>query len=251
MFGKHYYNKTIRNTIAVFGTLFNNIKIGRTGPNGTLVNQERVPIAYGPRQKYLERVLQRPDLREDKVAIKLPRMAFEAEAPVYDAERQLPKLNTALAGNSVVWVPAPYRIPMNLSIMARNEEEALQIVEQIIPYFRPSLGVRIRPVDGQPDIVDDIKITLQSVSKEDNYEGEFTEKRVIIYTLSFDVLINIYGYIDPQDLSANAGGLIKKSIIRINEHTSITHEVNPSEANADDEFVIDISILEDLGYDQI
>lgn len=251
MFGQHHYNKTIRNTMAVFGTLFNNIKIGRTGPNGTLINQERVPIAYGPRQKYLERVLQRPDLREDKVAIKLPRMAFEADAPVYDSERQLPKLHTARAGNSRVWMPAPYRIPINLSLMARNEEEALQIVEQIIPYFKPSLSLRIRPVDGQPDILDEIKITLQSIMKEDNYEGEFTEKRVIIYTLSFDVLINIYGYIDPQDLENSNNGLIKKSIIRINDSSSITHAVNPIEANKDDEFVIDVSILEDLGYDQV
>lgn len=245
----YFYNETIRKAIAVFGTLFNEIYVGRTDASGNLSNEQRVPLAYGPKQKFLERIQERPDLESEKVAIKLPRMSFYDEAPVFDPENQRSSLQKTTFPSSspgenvaaVVYRPAAYRIPFELSIYARNNNEALQIVEQIIPYFKPSLGLKMKPIEGFGDVVDSAKIILQSVGKEDTYEGGFTERRAIIYTLSFDFILNIYGKVN------NDSAVIKTVAIDFLEQDTndlfetMTVAVNPSTADADDVYTIDIT----------
>jgi hypothetical protein len=244
MNGEYYYNKTLRNSVALFGTLFNQIYVSRNGKN-----QSRVPIAYGPRQKFLQRVDQRPELPGDHGQIKLPRMSFQMEAPVYDPERQKNannshKLVSTVGGESVaarVWQPASYILPFELSIMTTNQDEAFQIIEQIIPHFKPSIGLRVKPVTGVDDIVDDIIIALQSITKQDDFEGDQNTQRVIIYTLTFDMRINIYGRID-QNVS-----VIKESIVTFKDYDDsenlvrISVAVNPESANEDDSYTIDVT----------
>jgi len=249
MIGAFYYNETIRTCVAVFGTMFDNIYVARKNGTGGYSNQKKVPIAYGPRQKYIERATEREDLTADRVAIKLPRMSFEADAPLYDAERQKAKQNyqvlaSTTAGSSFgarVWAPAPYIIPFELSIMSRNQDEVLQILEQIIPYFKPSLGIKIKPVAGVDEIVDEITIRLQGISKDDQYSGDMGERRLIVYSLSFDMLINVYGRID-QDVE-----VIKTAIVNIRDtdtsetYLTKTAAVNPQSADRDDAHTIDIT----------
>lgn len=226
--------------------MFNDIHVGREDGNGNLVNQTRVPLAYGPRQKFLERLKEREELPENHVGLKLPRMSFMNEAPVYDPERQMTKLQKKRVGNKAVWSPAPYRIPFELMIMVRNEDEGLQIIEQILPYFKPSLGVRIKPVDGEPEITDELKIVLQAVSKEDSYEGDFTSRRAIIYTLTFDMLINIYSRVSEQT------NVIKTAIVQFNDSDSgiefqkITHAVTPKSADEDDSYTIEVTVTDGI-----
>ena len=76
MFGLHFYHATMRKSVAVFGTLFNDISVVRKKSDGSIVNQVRVPLAYGPKQKFLARLDQETGF-DAPMGIKLPRMAFE------------------------------------------------------------------------------------------------------------------------------------------------------------------------------
>lgn len=250
MQGGYYYNETIKQAVAIFGTLFNNMYISRSGKG-----QMRVPLAYGAKQKFLNRLSERPILPDEHVAITLPRMSFEMEAPVYAAQYQKNRNAYQIQASSQdganvaskVWQPSPYLIPFELNIMTRNLDEAHQIVEQILPNFKPSLGLKIYPIKGNTDIVDDVNISLQTISKEDSYEGDMSERRLIIYTLLFEMRINFYGNVN-QDIN-----VIKKSIINfIDSDTNTTlmtrtDAVNPQSADEDDVYTIDTSYT--FGYD--
>lgn len=90
MFGKYYYNRNIRNIVVLFGTLFNDISIRRTLSDGTVQQKIKIPIAYGPTEKYLARIDQLPlDETSERVAITLPRMSFEITSMAYDGSRKL------------------------------------------------------------------------------------------------------------------------------------------------------------------
>ena len=240
----YYYNETLKQAVATFGTLFNNMYVSRQGKN-----QKRVPLAYGPTQKFLGRVQERPELPSEHVAIELPRMAFEMDAPVYASQFQKNRtanqnLVSTVDGQSVatkVWQPVPYLIPFELNIMARNLDEAHQLVEQILPKFRPSVGLKIYPIQGNTDIVEEVNITLQTISKQDDYEGDASQRRLIIYTLQFEMRINFYGRVD-QDFN-----VIKSAIVNFidsssnNRMLTQTVSVNPESADEDDVYTIDVT----------
>jgi hypothetical protein len=141
MLGTYFYHKRIRKSVAVFGSLFNNIYVLRSGANGEVFNQQKVPLSYAPREKFLDRIRENEDLQSDtKVAVKLPRMSFEMLAIDYDPQRQLPKTNKFKRlneeyGPANIYTPVPYNITFQLNILAKQQEDALQIVEQIIPFF--------------------------------------------------------------------------------------------------------------------
>lgn len=213
-----------------------------------------MPIAYGPRQKFLERINQRPDLEEERVAIQLPRMSFSYDTPLYDSERQRNKRTYVQEGRDKIKSPAPYRIPFQLSIYSKNEDEALQIIEQILPYFSPSIGVKMKPVSGM-DFTDEIIFSYLSANKEDNYEGSFEDRRVLIYTLTFEARVNLYrntryfgrygsdNYGDIQDRP-----VIKNVTIKNIDEDEVPFDgmklvVTPQSAGADDLYEI---ICEDL-----
>ena len=76
MLGQQFYHESIRNVIVAFGTMFNNIQIVRKNNSGTVVQTMKVPLAYGPKQKWLSRLDADASL-DTKVAITLPRLGFE------------------------------------------------------------------------------------------------------------------------------------------------------------------------------
>ena len=155
MFSGHFYHATIRKIVAAFGTVFNNISVVRKDQSGNVINIQRVPLAYGPKQKFLARIDEQPDLRGNKIAIKLPRMSFEIVTMTYDAATKINRNNVVSSVNptdpknkTVVRQFAPYRMGIQLSIMAKNQDDALQIVEQILPYFQPEYTITLKDVEG-------------------------------------------------------------------------------------------------------
>lgn len=190
----YFYNATIRKTVAVFGSLFNNIYTGKNIQN-KLTNISRVPLAYGPSKRFLTRIKNNPN---SKVATKLPRMSFEITSISPDAANNLNKNNKRVFPNDansniVVRQSIPYVLGITLSIMANDQDSALQILEQIIPSFNPTYTLSVKNFKG-PDTKSDLPITLAGVNLQDDYEGDFESgRRLILYTLDFTLKIDFIG----------------------------------------------------------
>ena len=197
MFGDHFYHAILRKSVAVFGTLFNDIRVVRKDNAGIVKDQQRVPLSYGPKQKFLSRLDQQADLSDPKIAIKLPRMSFEITNMSYDTTTKTSSLNTitttsSATTRSTVGQVTPYMVDMQLNIIAKNQDDALQIFEQIVPYFQPTYTLSVKFIDELEKSFD-VPITLNSISISDDYEGEFTSRRSLIYTLDFSMKVKFFG----------------------------------------------------------
>jgi hypothetical protein len=244
MFGSHFYNATLRRIVSVFGTLFNNISIVTKDKNGNVVRVVKVPLSYGPKQKFLARIDEQPDPDTGtKVAIKLPRMSFEIVSLTYDVTTKIGSFTQFTAADSSdssvrrqVRSGAPYRVGIQLSIMAKNQDDALQVMEQILPFFQPEYTVSIKDVDGI-DTSNDVPIVLNSVSMSDDYEGDFMSRRAIIYTLDFELRVRFYGQISRRKV-------IKQTLVNYNvDSPTLTAEqytatVTPTDASPTDPYEV-------------
>lgn len=253
MFGTHFYHQKLRKAVAVFGTLFNNIYVLRKDSAGQVISQIKVPLSYAPKQKYLERIRENPDLDTNTaVAIKLPRMSFEIITFVYDATRQLTK-NTSFTQSSTSSTRdkfkmfVPYNVTFQLSIYAKNQDDALQIVEQILPFFSPQYTLTLKPFADYPDVKEDVPITLTSVDFTDDYEGAVESRRTIIYTMTFDMKVNFYGPVANTSLirqvDANLGlldGGLNDSDIPVERIRVIP---NPADASPDSDYGFNLSLI--------
>ena len=249
MFGDHFYHATMRKSVAVFGTLFNNLKVIRKASGGGVLNQVRVPLAYGPKQKFLAR-LDAEVGRDNPIAIKLPRMAFEITSLSLDTSAKLTRRNQIAEDNvsdvtkkKVIKHFTAYDIGMGLSIMVKNQDDGLQILEQILPFFQPEYSVTIKPVDDF-NHKQDVQVILQDVSIEDNYEGDFSERRVLIYNLNFIMKMKFYG---PTGDSK----LIREVKLDFKEKDNITRKfedmdftINPTSAGENDSHTVVVTITE-------
>ena len=207
MLGTYFYHEILRKTVIGFGTLFNNINIRHKDASGTNFSVMKVPLAYGPMQKFLARIQQQPDL-EREIAITLPRLSFEMQGIQYDPTRKTGIAQTFLAKGGTtakkVYMPVPYNVAFELSIMAKLSDDALQILEQIVPYFQPSFNITINLIDSIGE-KKDIPIVLESINQSDQYEGSFETRRTIVYTLGFTAKTYLFG-----PVADNPEGLIKK-----------------------------------------
>ena len=213
MLGTYFYHEIIRKTIIAFGTLFNTIDIKHKKQDGTNWSTIRVPIAYGPREKFLARLEERPDLRK-RVSITLPRLAFELTSIQYDPERKVSTMQTFKANTTTgtkvakkVYMPVPYNLGFRLNLMTQYNEDSLQIIEQILPYFQPSFNLTVDLVSSIGE-KRDIPMVLDNVSFDDNYESGMEEKRVITHTLEFTAKTYLFG-----NVPTSSDGLIKKVIV--------------------------------------
>lgn len=212
MLGNYFYHEILRKTVIGFGTLFNDIYIRHNDANGNQASEMLVPLAYGPIQKFLARIEQQPDLsRRQSSSLTLPRMSFEMNGITYDPSRKGSPIQTFKAINpsdntkiNKVFMPVPYNLAFNLNIIAKLNDDALQIIEQILPFFQPAFNVTVDLVSSIGE-KRDIPIVLNTITFTDNYEGDFTERRYLIYTLNFTAKTNLFG---PVVDSTNA--LIKK-----------------------------------------
>lgn len=212
MLGPHYYNEAIRKTVVAFGTLFNNIEIQKVDPQTkTVIEVEKVPLGYGPKNKFLTRLEQNPEVGR-KVAIQLPRLYFEMTGINYDNARKtspIQKYRTVVNDNGnevrVQYVPVPYNMDFELGIIAKSQDDGLQIIEQILPYFQPNFNLTLNFI---PDMDEkrDVAVILNSVDYEDDWEDDFMQRRSIIWTLNFTAKSYIYG-------PFNQAGIIRKATV--------------------------------------
>ena len=197
-----FYHEVVRKTVVAFGSLFNNLYVVRKNNSGKVIQRMKVPLAYGPKQKFLTRLDQdagRTATDVKKTSITLPRLGFEMTGLSYDATRKLNRVQKfkkvkGADDKSMTsqYMPVPYNIGFTLYAMAKNSDDALQIVEQILPYFQPDYTVTLNSIP-EMEIVRDVPIILNNVSYEDSYDGDFQSRRVIIYTLSFTAKNYLYG----------------------------------------------------------
>tara|TARA_B100000686_G_scaffold339389_1_gene413396 strand:+ start:155 stop:1159 length:1005 start_codon:yes stop_codon:yes gene_type:complete len=189
---EYFYNEILRRTIVAFGTLFNGITVKQT--DSTI----RVPLAYGPTQKFLARLEQAPDLNK-ATAITLPRMSFEFTGLTYDPTRKVTTTQVYTVKDPVdgseskkTYMPVPYNMQFELAVMCKLNDDALQITEQILPYFQPAYNVTVELVESIKE-KRDIPIILENITMQDDYEGDFTQRRVLLYTLRFTAKTYMFG----------------------------------------------------------
>lgn len=243
MFGGHFYHEKTRKAVAIFGKLFNNIYVVRKNrTTGASTSQVKVPLAYAPKAKYLDRIRENADLDTNtKVAIKLPRMSFEITSLAYDNQRQLTKTNnftrfgTDTNNRNKFFTGVPYVIAFQLNVYTKTQDDALQIVEQILPTFNPQYSVTLKPFSDYPDVLEDIPIAITGVSFQDDFESELGARRTIIYTLDFEMRLRYYAGITQSEIVRDVrakifdiGAGLADSDIRLN---TIQVEPNPTSLN--------------------
>lgn len=247
MFGSHFYHSTMRKAVAVFGTLFNNINVIRTKSDGTVLNQIKVPLAYGPKEKFLARLDQNTGV-DANMAIKLPRMAFEITSLELDSTQKLAKRNVIVESHAsdvtkkkTIKHQVAYNINVSLYAIAKSQDDGLQIVEQILPYFQPEYTLTISPISGFA-YKQDVPIILTGVTINDDYEGDFITRRALIYQLDFTMKMKFFGPTSNQgvirevniDFNNDAGGS------EILENMDFT--ITPSTADEDDNYSVTTTI---------
>ena len=243
MLGQQFYHETMRNIIVAFGTLFNNIHMVRKNNSGTVIQTMKVPLAYGPKQKWLTRLDADASL-DSKVAITLPRLGFEIQNLAYDPSRKLNrvqkfrKVKSATSKSNRLdhqYMPVPYNLDIELYAMAKQSDDALQIVEQILPYFQPDYTITIKAVP-ELEIVRDIPIILNNVNYEDSYTGNFDRRRAVIYTLNFTAKTYLYGPMTNQSVIKSTQADLMSDMPDANREERVIVVPKPTTADADDDF---------------
>ena len=231
---EYFYNEILRRTIISFGTLFNSITIKQTNSSDNVVSVVRVPLAYGPTQKFLARLEQSPELSKS-TAMTLPRMSFEFTGLTYDSTRKVSTTQQYTvkdpdngSESKKVFMPVPYNMQFELSIMTKLNDDALQIVEQILPYFQPAYNLSVELVESIQE-KRDIPIILENITMQDDYEGDYTTRRVLLYTLRFTAKTYLFG-----PASSASKDIIKKSTVSLltgkdttNSKREVTYSVTP------------------------
>ena len=236
MFNNKFYHGTVRKSIVAFGNMFNNIHIDRLDSNGTITQTLRVPLSYSPKQKFLARIAAQPQSFEQSFQTFLPRLGFEMISLTYDPNRRvsLVQQNRSLNGTSTTslnsqYAPTPYNINMTLYVYTKNQDDGLQIIEQIIPYFNPDYNLTINAIPAM-GIKNDLPIILDNISYEDEYEGDFTQRRAIIWTLNFTMKLNFYGPIIRQGIIRSTNVNTFSDPALSNKQSSYTATVDPDTA---------------------
>ena len=248
MLGTYFYHEIIRRTVISFGTVFNEIYIRHKDSSGNNISDIKVPLAYGPIQKFLARLQQQSELNKP-IAMTLPRLSFEMTSIQYDPTRKANVTQTFKASDGTnlkkVYLPVPYNLGFQLNLISKIQDDALQVVEQILPFFQPSFNLTVDLINSIGE-KRDIPIILDSVTFTDDYEGDFSARRVLIYTFNFTAKTYLFGPIaDTTD------GLIRK--VQVDYYTGTntstskremryTVTPDPITADPDDNFGFDESI---------
>ena len=250
MFGNYFYHERVRRSVAIFGRVFNDIYVLRKNSSGAVISTVKVPLSYAPKAKFLDRIREQADLASgQRVALKLPRMSFEIVSYTYDPTRQLQKTSNFMQTGSTAAQRAkinayvPYNITFQLNIYAKTQDDALQIVEQIMPYFAPQYNLTMAPISAYPDLKEDVPITLQSVDFADDFEGDVATRRTIIYTLTFEMKANFYGPIADKNVITKAIPKIDLDDIGTADSDYLTITITPTPAG--------VSADSDYGFSEV
>ena len=236
MLGTYSYHEIFRKTIVAFGTLFNNIELRR----GDEVM--KVPLAYGPKQKFLARLDQNPDPTNKRVQITLPRISFEINGINYDSQRKVsPTQKVSVASTSTtnknVFMPVPYNLSFELAIISKNQDDGLQIIEQILPFFQPHFNLTVKLLPDMKE-VKDVPVILNNIQYEDDYAGDFAQRRAVIYTLQFVVKTYLYGPVTEGKIIKKVQTDMYSTTDTVNAPRQMRYivEPDPLTADADDDF---------------
>ena len=247
MFKDAQYHELIRKTVVAFGTLFNDLYVYRKNSTGKVIQKMKVPLAYGPKQKFLTRIDQdsaRSATDPKTTALTLPRIGFEMTTLQYDPARKLnriQKFKKVKGADSKSlqqsYMPVPYNVGFSLFAMAKNSEDALQVVEQILPTFQPDYTITLNVLPTL-EVVRDVPIVLNDVSYEDSYDGAFTERRVIMYTLNFTAKMYLYGPVTSQKIikRVQVDQYTNTAVNEAKREQRLVVTPNPTTADADDNF---------------
>ena len=228
MLSKFYWG-TVRRSIVAFGNMFNNITIDRKNSQGAIIQTLRVPLAYAPRQKFLTVIAEQPVIEETNQQVILPRMSFEMTSLTYDPQRRVSlvqqnrTVNSTTTSLNVQYAPTPYNMGISLYVYSKNQDDALQIVEQILPYFNPDYNLSIKAIPSM-NITHDLPIILDNVSFEDDYEGDLTSRRSIIWTFNFTLKLNFYGPVNKQ-------GVIRRVNVDTFSDSALSRRINQYEVS--------------------
>jgi|TARA_B100001094_G_C18113661_1_gene762672 hypothetical protein len=240
MFGNHYYNQSFRKLTVAFGQIFNNILVQTKNKTGGVTGRMRVPLAYAPKEKFIQRLDQQSDLNNREFAVVLPRMGFEITGLAYDGSRKLTRVQKRVKVKNdetmnFNYQPVPYDISFNLYTFTATAENGLQIIEQILPYFQPDYTVTINAVP-EMDIKTDVPIILNGVQYEDTYDGSFTNRRAVIYTLGFTAKTYLYGPMNNSKIIRKVTADASADLPNALTQEKIVIQPNPTSADADDDF---------------
>lgn len=236
----HFYYKSIRNTVVTFGSLFNDIEIIRFTSDGTPKERYKVPLVYGPKEKYITRITSDPNLTKS-VLTTVPRMAFNLTDISYDTSRkQLSTLRKISSTDSIVnsqYVPVPYEFNFQLSIFVRNIEDGNQILEQILPFFTPDFTVTVDFINSIEHKYD-VPVILKSITSNIDYEGDFLETRLVTWDLIFNVKSYIFPPVKPSSIIRSANTNIFTSVVDPNTLPLVNVYTlpDPPDANPGDDY---------------
>ena len=208
----HFYNRTIRKVVVAFGTMFNDIHLVRYNKAGTTSYEKfKVPLNYGAKEKYITRINSDPTLTKS-IATTVPRMSFDITGMSYDTARKLPSTVRNFAANNATtvktqFVPVPYDFTFSLSIYVRNTEDGTQILEQILPFFKPDFNVTINFIPSMGKKYD-MPVILNSVNTTTDYEGDMMSTRLIIWDLEFTAKAYIWPPVIDAEVITQANSSI-------------------------------------------
>ncbi len=229
-----FYWQTIRNTIIVFGSIFSNIRIIKKDSQGNIIKDIRVPISYSGKEKYIKRF--ESDKAQTQVSptqIDLPRMSFEIENMAYDGDRKLSRNERYIAGDDGIdyqITPVPWNISLKLHIYTKTQEDMLQIIEQILPFFTPNYTITLNVIP-ELNIKQDIPFILNSVNPESQLSESFDEYRYLINSLDFTAKIALFG---PKETT----NIIKTVDVDLGDLGNYTVAVTPSGAGRNDSYTL-------------
>ena len=240
MLGTYFYHEIIRKTVISFGTLFNEVHVRHQDATGKDISDIKVPISYGPKQKFLARIQQQPDLNK-AVQISLPRMSFEVNNIQYDPSRKAGITQTFKASEGgklkKVFMPVPYNLGFELNILTKLQDDSMQILEQILPFFQPgfTLTIDLAKSIGEKR---DVPMVLDSITFTDDYEGNFETRRALIYTLNFTAKTYMFG-----PIADSTEGLIRK--VQVDYYS----DSNPQAAKREQRYTVAAKAKQDYNED--
>lgn len=195
---RYFYHGSMRKLVVAFGSLFDDIYISRKNQDGSEQTKIKVPISYGPKEKFFRKIEELSQTSREAVENILPRIGFEITSMSYDPYRKVNTLNRSFSTRIETGLTAaysysevPYNIDFSLNVMTRNIDDGYQILEQILPYFTPDFTVTMNFTEIDRKV--DVPIVLTSVSTTEDYEGDLETRRVVTHTLSFQAKSYIFG----------------------------------------------------------
>lgn len=228
MFG-YFYNSSLRRYIVMMGALFNHIAVARTHDGVT--KTQKVPMSYGSKENFIQKLNTITNSSEEdnniaKIETILPRMNLQMIDMNYNpifktniTNREMMTLEGIRPVTTSQFNPVPFKMMFELGIYTRHEDDMLQIVEQILPYFQPNFSCKITELHTNKIKIDrDIQITIQSIAMDEEVEGDRFSRRRLEWSIMFEV----DGYLYPpiKDLA----GEIKTVYV---DFFANTHELEP------------------------